>query len=370
VRPLSVLLVCLSLAACGAPPPQVARGPLPPASYAAAPVTAPAPSARLDPDQALERLRTALATPIQGPRTIGAKSGKIEPVLPTYIPLYTPDYSPWSGRFPREPLEIRLPLNRQRRNDVAVVIGNADYGSRGHDLPDVIPAYVDAETFFLYAHATLGVPEENIIDLRNASLADMVRIFGNAADPHGQLADRVKPDSEVTVYYSGHGAPGPAEGEGYLLPVDADAFRLALTGYPLQQLLANLETLPVRHVTVVLEACFSGLSAGGTLVPRASGIVVTPRAPALARSKITLISAGGPDEIASWDKDGRDGLFTRHYLVGMAGAADRKGYGDGDGKVTLAELKAYLDDQLTGDAQRLYGRPQRARFYGADAPLP
>jgi hypothetical protein len=42
--------------------------------------------------------------------------------------------------------------------------------------------------------------------------------------------------------------------------------------------------------------------------------------------------------VASWDHEAQLGLFTRYVLAGLAGAADRDEFGDGNGKVTLAEL--------------------------------
>jgi hypothetical protein len=39
-------------------------------------------------------------------------------------------------------------------------------------------------------------------------------------------------------------------------------------------------------------------------------------------------------------------------------------YGNGDGKVTLGELRTYLDDEMTYQARRLYNRDQKASVQG------
>ena len=39
-------------------------------------------------------------------------------------------------------------------------------------------------------------------------------------------------------------------------------------------------------------------------------------------------------------------------------------YGNGDSKVTLAELQAYLDDEMTYQARRRYNRDQKASVQG------
>ena len=145
--------------------------------------------------------------------------------------------------------------------------------------------------------------EGNIIDLRDATHAQMVRVFGSAKNPRGQLSDWVRSDrSRVYVYYSGHGAPGRADGTAYLVPSDADATRIELNGYELETLYRNLGKLKARSVSVVLEACFSGNTQGGSLMAKASPVFVQPKT-ATVPGNLTVISAGSADQIASWEED-------------------------------------------------------------------
>ena len=46
----------------------------------------------------------------------------------------------------------------------------------------------------------------------------------------------------------------------------------------------------------------------------------------------------------------------------MSGEGDRKPYGNEDGKVSLKELKRYLDKEMTYLARRYYGRDQTAQI--------
>ena len=46
----------------------------------------------------------------------------------------------------------------------------------------------------------------------------------------------------------------------------------------------------------------------------------------------------------------------------MSGEGDKKPYGNSDGKVSLRELKKYLDDTMTYYARRYYGRDQTAQI--------
>lgn len=67
--------------------------------------------------------------------------------------------------FPTAPAVDSFPPGKPRPDDVAVVIGNADYSRQAKDIPDVRPAYADAEGFKRYAEAALGVPPGNVIFL-------------------------------------------------------------------------------------------------------------------------------------------------------------------------------------------------------------
>ena len=56
----------------------------------------------------------------------------------------------------------------------------------------------------------------------------------------------------------------------------------------------------------------------------------------------------------------RYGPSFEHRQTGLAPC----GYGNGDGKVTLAELQTYLDDEMTYQARRRHNRDQKASVQG------
>ena len=61
--------------------------------------------------------------------------------------------------------------------------------------------------------------------------------------------------------------------------------------------------------------------------------------------KRTVLSAAEPKQTANWDKRAKHGLFMQHLLDALYG----KGDADGNGKVTVAEARRYLDDHMTHD---------------------
>jgi hypothetical protein len=243
---------------------------------------------------------------------------------------------------------------------VAVIIGNKKYGAR---LPQVDFAHNDAEAMKRFVVEILGINERNVIDMRDVTRADMEAVFGNARTYKGKLWRWVRPrESDVFVYYSGHGVPGMNDGRQYLLPVDGDPEKAEIGGYPAELLYSNLAKLEARSVTVFLDACFSGESPRGTLVRNASGIRVTPRE--IPQVSFTVVSAARIDQVASWDKEAQHGLFTKYLLEALYGAADGNRYGNSDRRITLSEIKVYLDHEMTYSARRQYGRDQQAMVSG------
>ncbi|MBL6929834.1 MAG: caspase family protein [Rhodospirillales bacterium] len=249
-------------------------------------------------------------------------------------------------------------------DSVAVVIGNKDY--QGERIPDVDYAHRDADAFKRYLVDILGYREGNIIDLRDATQAQMEAALGNARTHKGKLWRYVRPGrSDVTVFYSGHGVPGLKDRRGYLLPVNADPNSPEINGFSVDVLYKNLSQLDVRTLSVYLDACFSGESDAGMLIRATSGIAITPKQPQRT-DKMVVVTAAQGDQVASWDADAQHGLFTHHLLEALHGKADAKPYGNGDGGITLREVKAYLDEEMTYRARRTYGREQNASIQGED----
>lgn len=265
------------------------------------------------------------------------------------------------AKFSIRPVIVDFAKGNSHPEDIAVIIGNANY-EKGKDIPNVTPAYADATGIKKYVEQALGIREENIIFLKDANQAELTVTFGSETNHKGQLFNYVKPGkSRVFVYYSGHGAPGGEEGDSYLVPSNAQASLIDLNGYSLNTLYNNLSKIPAKSVTVVLEACFSGVSQSGSVIAKASPIYLRAKENGVP-SNITVIAAGAANQIASWEQDSSSGLFTKYFLKGMSGEADTKPYGNSDGKVGYDELGRYFKETLTYYARRYYGREQTAQI--------
>ncbi len=252
-------------------------------------------------------------------------------------------------------------LRKKHKHAVAVIIGNRKYQD---GVPEVLFAHNDANAMRTYLIHSLGYRPGNVIDLRDATQSKLIGVFGSKDNHKGKLYSYVRPGkSDVTIFYSGHGAPGLNDRKGYLLPVDADPNLIELNGYPIDLLLGNVAKINTRSTTVYMDACFSGDSPKGMIVRAVSGISVTPRLPAASQS-MTVITAAQGSQFASWDEEAKLGLFTGHLLKALSGTADEEDYGNGDGKLTLAEVQAYLDDEMTYQARRRYNRDQVVSVQG------
>ena len=252
--------------------------------------------------------------------------------------------------------EVRNP------DGVAVIIGNRSYENR--DIPAVDYAHRDAQAFRAYVIEVLGFDADNIIDLRDATQAQMESAFGNDRGHKGKLWRYLNPEGglQVVVFYSGHGVPGKDK-SGYLLPVDASPETVRLNGYPIGQLYENLGKLEeAAAVRVYLDACFSGGSHRGMLTRAGSLVYVQPKLPP-ALQKLTVLTAASGEQLASWDEKAEHGMFTHHVLDALYGKADADKDGK-DGKVSALETKRYLDCHMSRAARRTFGREQRASLFG------
>lgn len=242
---------------------------------------------------------------------------------------------------------------------VAVVIGVKGYASKY--VPSVDYALNDAELVTQYLIQTMGYQEGNIIYLENPTKADLEKVFGNKDNYKGQLYDYMKKgQSEVFVYYTGHGAPDLDSKEGYFVPSDSDPNYVKFSGYPLSVFYENLSRLPARDISVVIDACFSGMSDKGSIISKASPLRVVPILPGT--GKINIFTSSKAEQVSSWYPDKRHSLFTFFFLKGLQGAADK----NADKKLTYGELYDYTAENVPYYARRLYGRTQTPAFSGKE----
>jgi hypothetical protein len=247
-----------------------------------------------------------------------------------------------------------------------VVIGNANY--RNQDVPAVAFAHNDAATMRRYLVESFGFLESNVVVARDADLSRMLSIFGRDGNEKGELFNRLARDSmsDVFVFYSGHGAPEPNTAVPYLMPVDANPQQLALTAYSLRDLYGNLAKLPARSVTVVLDACFSGVSDRGALIKGISPGILRTEMPLFGRPNALILTASAANQVSAWDEYSEHGLFSYNLFLGMKGDADA----DQNGEVAVGELVEFITERVAYESRKYKAREQTPQAIGSrTAPL-
>ena len=242
---------------------------------------------------------------------------------------------------------------------VAIVIGIEDYLR----APSATYARRDAKVFYEYARSVLGIQDDriNLVVDDLASKAEFDKIFDPA---NGWVKKRIHAGraSDVFLFYSGHGAP-TADGPTFLLPYDTDPNYIEATGVGLRTICEALAGMGAGHVTVFIDACFSGTArapgrGAAEILARNTRPIVGGMEPTDAYAglpRFTAMAASAESETSSGYDIAQHGLFTYYLLLGLQGAAD---IGPRDGSVTTQELSGYVSMHVTNTALSALDRQQ------------
>lgn len=232
------------------------------------------------------------------------------------------------------------------RDAVAVIIGIADY----KNLPRADFANDDASVFYDYAIRALGIKPENIKLLVDGN-ADDVAIYQTFKS---WLPSRVRPTTDVYVFYSGHGLPG-ADGQGlYLLPQRAHRDLIEKTAISQSEINSFIQSAKPRSVTIFLDSCYSGVARSGETLLSGARPVVLKSNKKLFPDDFTVITASQADQISSSSPDLKHGIFSYYLMRGMEGEADS----DKDGRITVGEMHRYLTEQVARQAGMMNRRQE------------
>lgn len=221
-----------------------------------------------------------------------------------------------------------IPISKKINDKLfAVIIANEEYQRE----VNVNYAINDGNTFGEYCRKTLGIPNQNIHIVENATLNNILA----EVDWITKVAEAYKGEAGLIFYYAGHGVPDEGTGDAYLLPVDGYASNTA-TGYKLQSLYTSLSEVPSKSIYVFLDACFSGAERNGSMLASARSVAVKAKATD-PRGNMVVFSAAQGDETAYPYKEKGHGMFT-YYLL--------KKLQESGADVTLGELSDYVRDEV------------------------
>ena len=255
-------------------------------------------------------------------------------------------------------VEQDIPVRGKSKNHRwGVIFGIETY----RNVPPVRFAKRDAETMRDYFTKVLGIPSENLYIKTNeeAGLSEFKTVF----DPQGWLSKNAgAKDSEIYIYFSGHGVPTPDGKQAYLLPFDGNPNYAANTAYDLEQLYGNLGAIKAKSITLFLDSCFSGANRDNEIILADARPVFLSAAPKLTDAHLAVFSAASGAQISSAWAEKQHGLFSYYLMKGLKGEAD----GNNDKKVTQSELQDYISSQVSSQARRM-GREQEPGLQSGDA---
>ncbi|HEY6950835.1 MAG TPA: caspase family protein, partial [Bacteroidota bacterium] len=190
------------------------------------------------------------------------------------------------------------------------------------------------------------------------------------------IAASAKPQDAFVFYYAGHGVMSEGSeaepSDFYLIPSDVirlygDDALLASKGISAALLKTFCTTIKAQKQLVVLDACQSG----GAVASFATRGASEERAiMQLARSAgMVLLASTGTEQFATEFSSLAHGVFTYALLQGLNGEAD--GGNPKDGKITVKELEAYLNDRVPELTKKYRGTAQYPNSFarGQDFPL-
>jgi WD40 repeat protein len=185
------------------------------------------------------------------------------------------------------------------------------------------------------------------------------------------MVARAKPEDVFMFYYAGHGTLDEENNdEYYLVPTDVtklygDPAQLRARGISASDIKGLLTQIKSQKQIILMDACHSG---GAIKSFNTRGVATDEKAMVqLARSSgVVMIASSGTKQLATEFEALKHGVFTYALLEALDGKAD-----NGDRKVTVNELKFYMEDRVPELTKQYGGKAQYPTGYitGNDFPI-
>ena len=184
-------------------------------------------------------------------------------------------------------------------------------------------------------------------------------------DGFKQIAAKAQPQDVFVFFYAGHGSldeeTKDKDGESpfYFVPTDVtklygDAQQLATKGLSDTELKDYLTKIRSTKQIVLMDACHSGAALKG-MKTRAAANDEKAMVQLARSSGVVMIASSGSKQFATEFDILKHGVFTYALLEALDGKA-----GNGDNKITVNELKFYMEERV----------PELTKQYGGEAQYP
>lgn len=260
------------------------------------------------------------------------------------------------------------------RDQIMVNSGNAD--AKCYLMAIGINNYQNPKLNLNYARADAQAFVKRFVESSRDLYAEMVveEIYDseatrdNISSVFRSWAKKVNINDVFIFYYAGHGTL--TEGQFYFVPHEStrlsDEKSLDATAISSVMMQSQFESIKALKQIIIMDACQSG---GSVEMLAQRGAPEEKAIAQLSRSAgIHVMASAGSDQFATEFESLGHGVFTYNLLEALAGKADGA---PEDEKITIYELKSYLDDRVPSTSQELKGDPQYPYTFsrGQDFPL-
>jgi WD40 repeat protein len=183
-----------------------------------------------------------------------------------------------------------------------------------------------------------------------------------------ELTAKINQEDVFIFYYAGHGSM--VDDNFYFIPSESlrlyDVSSLNKDAIEASVLQDKFKHIKALKQLIVMDACQSG---GSVELLATRGASEEKAIAQLSRSAgIHVMASAGSEQFATEFAELGHGLFTYVLIKALQGEADGA---PKDGKVTIYELKSYIDDQVPEMTRKLKGKPQYPYTFsrGQDFPV-
>jgi len=246
-----------------------------------------------------------------------------------------------------DPRKIKAKTNE---NAVALIIGVEEY----KNTVAALFASKDAETFYDFARLTLGIPSNNIKLLTNNEAQRNDTLIALETWLPKKIIDN---QTELYVFYAGHGLTSEDGSDLYLLPFDGVPEILEKTTLLRNDIIDIISNLNPKRVTMFFDTCYSGATRTEEVMIAARPIAIVPLEQDVP-SNFNIFSASSGRETAKVLKEAEHGLFSYYMMKGLEGDADS----NNDQTITNGELLAFIKKNVSRQADQtpqLNGNPDQ-----------
>ena len=234
-----------------------------------------------------------------------------------------------------EPLNPSKQVAAVNKNAVALIVGISEYERT--EIPAIF-ADNDAQYFYDYALLKLGVPERNIKELINTSADESEILIATKS----WITRSVKQgESDVFIFFAGHGLASDDGEDMYLLPYDGAPQLLDKTAIRRKELFDDISAANPRSVTVFLDTCYSGTTRSSETLIASRPISLKAKAQSIPDG-FSVFTAAANDQTAKPLEEAKHGLFSYFLMKGMEGEADI----NQDKQITTGELHTYVQQNV------------------------